>query len=56
MPFAATHMPQLMFCKCWLQVTLLGLWLVPVIISVYMVWWRFILVCACSCPVAMLSS
>lgn len=26
------------------QVTLLGLWLVPVVISVYMIWWRFILV------------
>lgn len=30
-----------------MQVTLLGLWLVPVVISVYMIWWRFVLV-SCS--------
>ena len=28
----------------WFQVTLLGLWLVPVVISVYMIWWKFVLV------------
>ncbi len=35
------------FCTdtgCLLQVTLMGLWLVPVVISVYMVWWKFVLV------------
>ena len=30
-------------CCLW-QVTLMGLWLVPVVISVYMVWWKFVLV------------
>lgn len=30
--------------QSFLQVTLLGLWLVPVVISVYMIWWKFVLV------------
>ena len=35
-----THTHHIVF----FQVTLLGLWLVPVVISVYMIWWKFILV------------
>ena len=45
-PFPPTLTPAT-FCTdtdCLLQVTLMGLWLVPVVISVYMVWWKFVLV------------
>lgn len=45
-PFAPTPSPAT-FCTdtgCLVQVTLMGLWLVPVVISVYMVWWKFVLV------------
>lgn len=45
-PFALAPTPAA-FCTdtcCLWQVTLMGLWLVPVVISVYMVWWKFVLV------------
>ncbi len=45
-PFAPAPTPAA-FCTdtcCLRQVTLMGLWLVPVVISVYMVWWKFVLV------------
>lgn len=42
-PFAPASTPAADTC-CLHQVTLMGLWLVPVVISVYMVWWKFVLV------------
>ena len=37
-----------------MQVTLMGLWLVPMVISVYAIWWRFVLVsCICKSTVQM---